>query len=86
MNRGQQLEAVNPLRGRWRIVFRSNSDEFLNKQVEASIVLNDRGRGKSQFGKIQGQLALPLSTRNGKPAVERSKDGNAELKVAQGRG
>ncbi|MBN2023964.1 MAG: hypothetical protein JW809_14365 [Pirellulales bacterium] len=45
-----------------------------------------RGLGQFQFAYTQGQIDYRLGQRDGKPAVEFSWDGSADMDAAQGRG
>ena len=78
---------VSPFHGRWHIVSMTEWDEdYLNEEVEAFIEFDDKGGGSFQFGYVQGTMDCRETTRDGKPCVEWSWEGNDEMDPAQGRG
>jgi len=74
-------------RGRWHIVSMSMWDEdYLNEEVQAYIEFDDKGGGSFQFGYVQGIMDCRETTRDGKPGIEWTWEGNDEMDPAQGRG
>jgi hypothetical protein len=77
----------SPFQGRWQIVSMTEWDEdYLNEEVQAFIEIEPSGRGKFHFGYVRGIMDCRESTRDGKPSIEWTWDGNDELDPAQGRG
>ena len=78
---------VSPFHGRWHIVSMTEWDEdYLNEEVQAFIEFDDKGGGSFQFGYVQGFMDCRETTRDGKPCIEWSWEGNDEMDPAQGRG
>ena len=78
---------VSPAHGRWHIVSMTEWDEdYLNEEVQAFIEFDDKGDGSFQFGYVQGFMDCRETTRDDKPCVEWSWEGNDEMDPAQGRG
>ena len=80
-------KSVSPAHGRWHIVSMTEWDEdYLNEEVHAFIEFDDKGGGSFRFGYVQGFMDCRETTRDGKPCVEWSWEGNDEMDPAQGRG
>ena len=60
--------------------------DYIDEDVRGYFEFDKRGSGDFQFAYVQGQIDYRLGQRDGKPAVEFSWDGNAEMDAAQGRG
>ncbi len=77
----------NPFRGRWRVVWMDQWDQdFVDEEVEGFFEFGPDGLGEFHFGLVRGEIDYRLSTRDGKPSIEFSWEGNAERDPAQGRG
>ncbi len=77
----------SPLAGRWRITWMEQWDQdFVDAEVEGFFEFRSNGLGEFQFGYVHGEIDYRQTTRDGKPAVEFSWEGNDELDPAQGRG
>jgi hypothetical protein len=75
------------IRGRWHIVSMSMWDQdYLNEEVQAYIEFDDKGGGSFQFGYVQGIMDCREATKDDKPRIEWSWEGNDEMDPAQGRG
>ncbi len=73
--------------GRWHIVSMTEWDEdFINAEVQGFFEFDAEGGGQFQFGYVQGDMDCRLTTRDGKPAVEWTWEGNDEMDPAEGRG
>jgi hypothetical protein len=73
--------------GRWRITWMEAWDQdFVDEEVEGFFEFGKNGTGEFQFGSVRGIIDYREAERDGKPAVEFSWDGNAEMDPAQGRG
>ncbi len=73
--------------GRWNIVSMSTWDEdYLNEEVPAFIEFEEKQKGEFHFGYVQGIMDYREGQRNGKPCVEWSWEGNAEMDPLSGRG
>ena len=60
--------------------------DFVDAEVEGFIEFKPNGLGSFQFGYVSGEIDYRDGTRDGKPSVEWSWDGNDEMDPAQGRG
>jgi len=77
----------SPFTGTWRITWMAEWDqEFVNAEVQGYFEFNDRGSGEFHFGYVHGFIDYLSSTRDGKPCVEFSWEGNDEMDPAMGRG
>jgi hypothetical protein len=77
----------NPFAGRWRIVSMTAWDEdYLHEEEPAFIEIGEKGSGEFHFGYVHGIMDCRLTTRDGRPCVEWTWDGNDEMDPAQGRG
>jgi Plasmid pRiA4b ORF-3-like protein len=73
--------------GRWDIVSMTEWDEdVINEDVQAYIEFEPQGTGHFQFIYVKGNIDYDETTREGKPAVEFSWEGNDEMDEASGRG
>jgi hypothetical protein len=73
--------------GRWLIHSMTEWDrDYIDEAVRGYFEFDKRGSGSFQFAYVQGEIDYRPSQRDGKPAVECSWDGNAEMDAAQGRG
>jgi hypothetical protein len=73
--------------GRWRITWMDQWDQdFVDAEVEGYFEFEPKGMGSFQFGYVWGQIDHRESTRDGKPHIEFTWDGNDEMDPAQGRG
>jgi hypothetical protein len=82
-----KAESVSPFVGRWDIVSMTEWDEdTINEEVQAYIEFEAKGGGHFQFIYVRGTIDYDEGTREGKPAVEFSWQGNDELDEASGRG
>lgn len=77
----------SPFEGRWRITAMEMWDQgFVVAEVEGYIEFEPNRRGSFQFGYVSGDIDYRDSTKDGKPSVEWSWDGNDEMDPASGRG
>jgi hypothetical protein len=80
-------KAKSPFEGRWRITWMEQWDQdFVDEEEEGYFEFDKAGSGQFHFGYVHGQMDCRLTTRDGKPCVEFSWDGNDEMDAAQGRG
>jgi hypothetical protein len=78
---------TNQLIGRWRITEMPDfDDEYPDEETKAFIRFDADGMGQFHFGYVHGMMDCQATTRDGKPAVEWSWDGNDEHHDAMGRG
>ena len=85
MNKKSKPES--PFTGRWRITWMDQWDQdFVDEEVEGFFEFRLDGLGEFQFGYVRGEIDCRQSTRDGKPCVEFTWDGNDEMDPAQGRG
>ncbi len=83
----EKKRAEGPLVGRWRITLMEQWDQdFVDEEVEGFFEFRPDGLGEFQFGYVHGDIDYREVTRDGKPGVEFSWDGNDEMDPAQGRG
>lgn len=77
----------SPFTGRWTIVSMDEwDDEYINEEVQAFIEFDDKGLGEFQFAYVRGNLDCRVATRDGKPAIEWSWEGNDDQDAMSGRG
>jgi hypothetical protein len=77
----------NQLHGRWRITWMDQWDQdFVDAGVEGFFNIGPNGLGEFQFGYVRGDIDYRETTREGRPCIEFSWDGNNETDSAQGRG
>jgi hypothetical protein len=83
----KKAKKKNLFDGRWRITWMDQWDqEYVDEEVEGYFEFAANGMGSFQFGYVQGQIDYRPSTREGKPCVEFTWDGNDETDAAMGRG
>lgn len=77
----------SPFTGRWRIVSMTAwEQDYVDEEGEGYFEFDGKGGGEFHFGYVHGQMDCRPATRDGRPAVEWSWDGNDEMDPAQGRG
>ena len=77
----------NPFRGRWRITEMEQWDrEYRDLVVPAFIEFNARESGEFQFGTVRGWMDCRFGSREGRPLVEFSWDGQSDEDPGCGRG
>jgi hypothetical protein len=77
----------SPFFGRWRIVSMTQwDDDYLNEEVQAFIEFEPGGRGEFHFGYVRGIMDCRVATKDDKPRIEWSWEGNDEMDPARGRG
>jgi hypothetical protein len=77
----------SPFTGLWHIVSMSEWEEdYLNEEVQAFIEFEPGDMGQFQFSLVSGNLDSLETQRDGKPAVEWSCEGMAEMDECSGRG
>ena len=77
----------NPFLGRWRITWMEQWDQdFVDEEEEGYIEFEKDNLGQFHFGYVHGHMDCHVTTRDGKPAVEFSWEGNDEMDHALGRG
>jgi hypothetical protein len=80
-------KAQHPFVGRWRITWMEQWDQdFVDAEVEGFFEFDSKHNGSFQFGYVSGSIDYRLATRDDKPAVEFSWEGNDGMDQAQGRG
>lgn len=73
--------------GHWRIIEMDAWDnDYMDMETEAYLKIEGDGAGEFQFGLVHGWIDGHDTTRDGKPAIEFSWDGNDEMDPASGRG
>lgn len=83
----KKSEPPSPFEGRWRITSMEMWDQdFVDAEVEGYFEFGPDGLGSFQFGYVCGGIDYRDSSRDGKPSVEWSWDGNDEMDPASGRG
>lgn len=83
----KQTTLESPLIGGWRITWMEQWDQdFVDAEVKGFFDFRPDGQGDFQFGYVHGNIDFRHTTRDGKPAVEFSWEGNDEMDPAQGRG
>jgi len=77
----------NPSLGRWRITWMENWDQdFVDEEEEGYFEFEKNNLGQFHFGYVHGHMDCHITTRDGKPAVDFSWEGNDEMNHALGRG
>jgi hypothetical protein len=67
----------NPFAGRWRITWMEQWDQdFVDAEVEGYFKFGPRNLGSFQFGYVQGEIDNRLTSRDGKPCLEFTWEGN----------
>jgi hypothetical protein len=83
----KKTKPKSPFTGRWRITWMDQwEQDFVDEEVEGFFEFRPDGSGEFQFGYVRGEIDYRPSTRDGKPCVEFTWDGNDEMDSAQGRG
>ena len=84
---GNQGKNESPFTGHWRIVSMEQWDQnYIDEEEEGYFKFDDRGGGEFHFGYVHGRMDCRPATRDGKPTLEWTWDGNDEMDAAQGRG
>jgi hypothetical protein len=77
----------SPFEGRWRITSMEMwAQDFVDAEVEGYFEFGPNSVGSFQFGYVSGDIDYRDGTRDGKPSIEWSWDGNDEMDPASGRG
>lgn len=77
----------SPFTGSWRITWMAEWDqEFVNSEIQGFFDFEDRGSGEFHFGYVHGFMDCKMTTRDDKPCIEFSWEGNDEMDPASGRG
>lgn len=83
----KKANVPNPFAGRWRITQMDQwGQDFVDAEVEGYFEFTATRSGEFQFGYVHGGMDCRLTTRDGRPCVEWTWDGNDEMDPAQGRG
>jgi cupin 2 domain-containing protein len=83
----KKAKSPSPFEGRWRITaMKVWSQDVVDAEVEGFVEFGPNGVGSFQFAYVSGDIDYRDSTRDGKPSVEWSWDGNDELDQAKGSG
>jgi hypothetical protein len=83
----KKSKSQSPFEGRWRITSMEMwGQDFVDAEVEGFVEFGPNGTGSFQFGYVRGEIDYRDGTREGKPSVEWTWDGNDEMDPAQGRG
>ena len=83
----KKAKSQSPFEGLWRITSMAMwGQDFVDAEVEGYFEFGPNGLGSFQFGYVSGEIDYRDGTREGKPSVEWSWDGNDEMDPAQGRG
>ena len=78
---------MNLYAGPWRIVSMSAWDlEFVDEEEKGYFEFDQNYCGQFHFGYVHGQMSCFVTTRNGKPVVKWTWEGNDEMDPAHGRG
>jgi|SRR5579872_737828 len=87
MTMAKKAQLESSLVGGWRITLMEQWDQsFVDVEVKGFFDFRPNGQGDFQFGYVSGEIVYRQTTRDGKPAIEFSWDGNDEMDTAQGRG
>jgi len=82
-----KVKAKSWVVGRWLIESMAEWErDYIDEEVRGYFEFDPKDSGDFQFAYVQGQIDYRLCERDGKPAVEFSWDGHAEMDAAQGRG
>jgi hypothetical protein len=83
----KKSKSPSPFEGRWRITSMTMwSQDVVDAEVEGFVEFEPNGQGSFQFAYVSGDIDYRDSTKDGKPGVEWSWDGNDEMDPAKGRG
>ena len=78
---------ATPFLGRWRITWMKQWDQdFVDEEEEGYFEFDKENLGQFHFGYVHGHMDCRLTTRDEKPALEFSWEGNDETEPASGRG
>jgi hypothetical protein len=84
---GKKSKSLSPFEGRWRITSMEMwGQDFVDAEVEGFVEFGPSGQGSFLFGYVSGDIDYRDSSKDGKPSVEWSWDGNDEMDPASGRG
>jgi hypothetical protein len=76
----KKAKPPSPFEGRWRITSMEMwSQDVVDAEVEGFVEFEPNGLGNFQFAYVSGDIDYRDSTRDGKPSVEWSWDGNDEM-------
>lgn len=77
----------NPIQGYWRITWMEAWDQdYIDEDEEGHFEFDAANGGTFRFGYVFGEMDCKMTTRDGKPCVEFSWEGNSEMDQALGRG
>jgi hypothetical protein len=80
-------QTPSPFVGRFRITAMDQWDQdFVNAEVEGYFKFKGDGQGEFHFGYVHGVMDYRPGTKDGKPSVEFTWEGNDEMDSAMGRG
>ena len=83
----KKAKSPSPFEGRWRITSMEMwSQGVVDAEVEGFVEFGPNGLGSFQFAYVSGDIDYRDSTKDGKPSVEWSWDGNDEMDAAKGSG
>ena len=83
----RKSKPASPFLGRYRITSMDQWDqEFVDEEVEGFFEFKRDGQGEFHFGYVHGSIDHRPATRDGKPCVEFTWEGNDEMDSAMGRG
>lgn len=84
---GKKSKMPSPFESRWRITSMEMwSQDVVDAEVEGFVEFGPDGLGSFQFAYVSGDIDYRDTTRDGKPSVEWSWDGNDEMDPAKGSG
>jgi hypothetical protein len=79
--------SANPFTGSWRITWMAEwNQKFINAEQQGYFDFDGKVNGEFHFGYVHGLMDGRISTREGKPCVEFTWEGNDEMDPALGRG
>ena len=77
----------SPFLGRFRITFMDQWDQgFVDEEVEGFFEFKEDCQGEFHFGYVHGVIDYRHATKDGKPGVDFTWEGNDEMDSAMGRG
>lgn len=80
-------QSLIPFQGRWRITWMEQwEQDYVDEEVEGCFEFAAKNHGSFQFGLVRGEIDYRQVTRDSKPAIEFSWEGNDEMDSVQGRG
>ena len=83
----KRAKSPSSFEGRWRITSMEMwSQDVVDAEVEGYFEFGTNRVGSFQFGYVSGSIDYKVGTRDGKPSIDWSWDGNDEMEPAQGRG